>query len=373
MHKLINKIKNLLFGSWFVKDTLEDRIFHIVLDLSLFIATIALALAAVQRQPVGSVIAIGVLLVFLIVIQYVAIRKPQHTKVCKIVMMFGMSLVLFPLRFFACGGIYSGMILFYLIGLGLFAVLFKGKLSLIAFICSLVLMEVTTTVSVYFPQFTQPMTQQDHLADLDSSFLLAAIALFSLITLILRTYREERKQREDLMAELHSLSVIDTLTGLYNRRELFRRLETLYSEGADTETPARLGHYILMVDVDDFKAVNDTYGHSFGDTVLASVAGELRSLARPEHEELAARYGGEEFVSILTAGSMEEAFRRAEDARHRIAALNWEANPEVRVTVSGGLIACEAHPDLTRAMHDVDELLYRAKSAGKNRICRETE
>ena len=366
----MKKLKKLLFRSWFVMDTLEDRIFHIVLDVCVFVSLIALVLGLVQRQPAGAVATIGLMLLFLIVVQYAAIKKPQYAKTCKIVLVFGMNLVLFPLRFFACGGIYSGMPLFYLIGLGLFAVLFQGKFSVIAYICSMVFMELTTAVSVYFPQFTQPMTPRDHLADLDSTFLLASVALFSIITLILRAYKEERTRREELMKELHSLSVIDTLTGLYNRRELFRRLEIMYGEREGEEVQDRRGRYIFMADVDDFKNVNDTYGHSFGDTVLASVARELHDLAREESGEISARYGGEEFVSVLSAGDPEEAFRRVDHARRRIEALRWGDNAEVSVTVSGGLIACEDHPDLTRAMHDVDELLYRAKSAGKNQVHR---
>ena len=368
----MNKLKMVLFRSWFVMDTLEDRIYHIVLDVAVFVTVLSLILGLVQRQPAGAVITIGVTLLFLIVIQYFTIRKPQYSNTCRIILVFGMNLVMFPLRFFACGGIYSGMILFYLVGLGLCAVLLRGRLSVIAFSCLLVFLEVTTAVSVYFPQLTQDITERDHLADLDSTFLLASIALFSIITLILRAYREERKRSEELMEELRSLSVIDTLSGLYNRRELFRRLEVMYNgeHRVRTETLAtRTGHYIFMVDADDFKQLNDTYGHSFGDQALVSVSKELHDLADAERGELTARYGGEEFVSVLAAESMEEAFRRVHAVRQRIETLRWEENPSVVVTISGGLISCEEHPDLTRAMHDVDELLYKAKAGGKNRIC----
>ena len=124
-----------------------------------------------------------------------------------------------------------------------------------------------------------------------------------------------------------------------------------------------------MFDLDDFKNLNDTYGHSFGDTVLVDVAQALQDMVRPDLGELSARYGGEEFVSILSAASLEEAFDRVDRARRRIAQLSWAEHPEVRVSISGGLLSCEDHPDLTQAMHDVDALLYRAKAENKNRIC----
>ena len=89
----------------------------------------------------------------------------------------------------------------------------------------------------------------------------------------------------------------------------------------------------------------------------------------PENGELTARYGGEEFVSILKAGSMDEAYARVDKARQQITELVWEDNPEVRVSISGGLISCEDHAELTVALHDADALLYKAKAAGKNCIC----
>ena len=369
----MSKLKRTLFRSWFTLETLEDRIYHIILDVAVFVTLLSLALGLLQRQPAGAVITIGVTFLYLVVIQFITIRKPKYVNICRNALVLGLNLVFFPLRFFFCGGIYSGMILFYLIGLGLCAILLRGKFGTVMFFVCLVWMEVTTAISFYYPQFTQEMTPVDHLADVDSTFLLAGVALSSIISLILRAYMSERRHNEELMTELRNLSVIDTLSGLYNRRELFRRLEVMYDAvpRVRTEKLTRAGHYIFMVDVDDFKKLNDTYGHSFGDEVLVSVSKELHDLVHAEAGELTARYGGEEFVSVLSAGSMEEAFARVDGTRQKINALRWEANPSVRISISGGLISCEAHPDLTRAMHDVDELLYQAKAMGKNHICME--
>ena len=188
---------------------------------------------------------------------------------------------------------------------------------------------------------------------------------------ILRAYDKERRQNEALVEKLRNMSVKDALSGLYNRRELFRRLELMYSGAPKerTETLSRAGHYIAMFDVDDFKSINDTYGHSVGDRVLSTISHVLYDMVNPRNGELSARYGGEEFVSVLAAQSMNEAYERVNRARERVSELRWEDIPGLTVSISGGILSCEDYTDLNQTMHDVDELLYKAKADGKNRIC----
>ena len=100
--------------------------------------------------------------------------------------------------------------------------------------------------------------------------------------------------------------------------------------------------------------------------MLVSVSKTMFSAVRAENGEIASRYGGEEFVLILFADSMDKAYARMDKLRDKIFCLRWDEVPTL--SVSGGLISCEKYEDITVAMHDVDELLYRAKASGKNRI-----
>lgn len=371
----MEKIKHALFRSWYTLETLEDRIYHIILDVCVLISVISVAAGLAVGQPASAVLSSAMMLAYLIILQYVTMRYPKHAHTCRILLIWGMNLVLNPLHFFTSGGIHSGMITFYMNGLVLCAMLVYGARGILVYVCSLLVMEASIVLSVAFPQYVQPMTQIQHAGDMMITLLLASVTLYSIFSLIMAAYDRERTQNRQLMEKLRQLSERDALSGLYNRRELFRRLEALYGDrqGEDAGASARSGHCIAMFDLDDFKQLNDTYGHSFGDEVLVSVSGVLREMVREEAGEMTARYGGEEFVSMLRADSLEAAFARIEEARRRIAALRWETHPDVSVSISGGLIDCRDHPDLTRAMHDVDELLYRAKAAGKNRICRAGE
>jgi diguanylate cyclase (GGDEF)-like protein len=197
------------------------------------------------------------------------------------------------------------------------------------------------------------------------------MSVYAITTLILTAYERERHHNEVLMEKLRNLSTRDALSGLFNRRELFRRLEIVYNDhpAERSEKLSRDHQYIAMFDVDNFKHLNDTYGHSFGDTVLAAVAHVLDESADPKHGEMASRYGGEEFVCLLTASGLEEAVARVDGIRQKVALLRFEEVPDLVVTISGGVVPCNSEKDIKQVMHNVDELLYEAKREGKNRIC----
>lgn len=165
------------------------------------------------------------------------------------------------------------------------------------------------------------------------------------------------KRRE---SDLVSRASRDYLTGLPNRRHFDQALEQRVRYAA--RHGESLG--LVLFDVDRFKAVNDAHGHEAGDAVLKALARHAASRIRSG--DLLARWGGEEFVILLPGCALEDACRVAEQVRSRVAAENFPGPG--RVTVSAGVAEYQppetAHSLLTRA----DEALYRAKSAGRNRV-----
>ena len=163
---------------------------------------------------------------------------------------------------------------------------------------------------------------------------------------------------------LQDLAYLDTLTGLANRRFLEQTLEARLNE------VSRYGWTlgVIMMDIDHFKAINDTYGHKAGDRVLQMVARTLRGATRSY--DLVGRWGGEEFLAILTNTSLDDVSAIAERYRALVEQSDvLEENRRLRVTLSLG--ATLANPDLDTASSLVaraDELLYRSKNAGRNRV-----
>jgi diguanylate cyclase (GGDEF)-like protein len=162
---------------------------------------------------------------------------------------------------------------------------------------------------------------------------------------------------------IQELSITDGLTGLYNRRYLNLRLEQEWARCSRHGTSLT----VLLADVDNFKSVNDTYGHDKGDEVLKAIAKTFRGSLRKE--DLISRYGGEEFVAVLADTGVDEAMRLVERFRELTArhVYEWMGRP---VTLSVGVAT---YPDVKATdIHDLvkaaDQAMYQAKVAGKDRV-----
>lgn len=169
-----------------------------------------------------------------------------------------------------------------------------------------------------------------------------------------------------LMKRLRMLASYDTLTSLYNRRRFLERAEKLL-EGARRKSESVS---ILMIDVDHFKSVNDHFGHTVGDRILAAVG---RVIWRRSLEfGFAGRYGGEEFVVILENVDKARASEIAEGIRQSIEGIAIENRMmPVRVTVSIGVSACDGQScdyNIDALLIDADRALYQAKNRGRNRV-----
>lgn len=171
----------------------------------------------------------------------------------------------------------------------------------------------------------------------------------------------EEKQHElvGLNEELQVLATTDALTGLKNRRYLQGKLEKMVASA----TEGRLCLSVLLIDVDHFKHVNDTYGHPAGDAVLQELSGKLRKYSRKG--DLIARMGGEELIVVLPDTDQWEAADFAERLRLNIDRGPWKS---VTVTVSIGVAGCQAEDTVASLLSRADEALYESKKKGRNRV-----
>jgi diguanylate cyclase len=174
---------------------------------------------------------------------------------------------------------------------------------------------------------------------------------------------ESRLKEQAVEIEAHiSRSLTDALTGLPNRRDFNVRLE----ERMSTWQRRREVFSLLMLDVDHFKKLNDTFGHLAGDKVLSALGTALRGAVR--REDAVARYGGEEFAVLLPNTSLEQATLVAQKVREAVAKISVEHDGNtIAITVSGGLASIQAEERAETLIHRADEALYAAKRAGRNR------
>lgn len=177
--------------------------------------------------------------------------------------------------------------------------------------------------------------------------------------------RERTTQLEEANRRLEALSFLDALTGVANRRAFDQALDGEWRRGIRSRSPLT----VILIDIDHFKAFNDTYGHQAGDRCLATVAAALAGVVHRAADRVA-RYGGEEFVALLPATDAPGAGAVAERMRLAIEtlALPHAASPATHVTISLGY-ATTIPSELTAAealLAAADAALYEAKGAGRN-------
>ena len=173
---------------------------------------------------------------------------------------------------------------------------------------------------------------------------------------------EERKEREK---DLQYQASTDPLTNLLNRRAFFERCarEIEYAMQHNTELS------LLVIDIDNFKMVNDTYGHQTGDHAIIAVAENIAAIIRTT--DVLARIGGEEFSLLMPMTGRESAHQLGERIRLNIAEKKIEVEDQVlQLTVSIGLAVFQKEdPDIQTVFKRSDQALYRAKENGRNRVC----
>jgi diguanylate cyclase (GGDEF)-like protein/PAS domain S-box-containing protein len=182
----------------------------------------------------------------------------------------------------------------------------------------------------------------------------------------------ERKRLEkevrDSEERYRELSIIDDLTQLYNSRHFYQQLKMEIDRLDRHEHPLTL----LLLDLDDFKAFNDTYGHIEGDQVLLRLGQVIKKCLRKA--DSAYRYGGEEFTIILPITTSEEGIVTAERIREELKKENFSPVPgkQVHLTVSIGLALYKKQEDMKTFVNRADHLMYQGKKNGKDRICSES-
>lgn len=179
----------------------------------------------------------------------------------------------------------------------------------------------------------------------------------------------ERKRLETELKEseerYRKLSIVDDLTQLYNSRCFYNQLQMEIDRIERHDYPLAL----LLLDIDDFKIFNDTYGHIEGDRVLVLLGRIIKGCLRKE--DSAYRYGGEEFTIILPMTTKEEGVVTAERIREELKQVNFSPKPDQNVclTVSIGLAQYKKNEDVKAFVNRVDHFMYCGKKNGKNRIC----
>jgi diguanylate cyclase (GGDEF)-like protein len=199
---------------------------------------------------------------------------------------------------------------------------------------------------------------------LELLYLLCHVGLFMVMVIFMALFELIKTKGiiklEQALEIINELAIRDELTGSHNRRHLIKLIEI------ERERTARLGHLfcLCLLDIDFFKRINDTYGHSAGDIVLREFARTVQHQIR--ETDSFGRYGGEEFLLMLPETRIDEAFRMAERVRISVEKIGFHALPDLATTVSIGVAEFRPGESIAQTVARADEALYLAKSGGRN-------
>ncbi len=170
------------------------------------------------------------------------------------------------------------------------------------------------------------------------------------------------EQVNSLNESLERMAYYDYMTNIYNRRYFFEVAETTIALLKRDKKPIS----IIMIDIDNFKSINDTYGHDVGDEVIKALPVEISHCIR--ESDILARFGGEEFILLLANSAIDDAFIVSEKIRHTIEKTSLNG---IKFTVSLGLSQMNLEKDsLKDIIKKADNGLYKAKNSGKNKVCK---
>jgi len=337
---------------------------------------------------------------------YIAFKTSKNYNLVSMIVAVMLSFVFFPTMWLVTGGTYGSIPYYIIINAGIIALLLSGLKRKIIFSLYALIVGILMVIEYQRPdliiKYDSMLTRY-----IDFAFGLF-VCLFSVVLLIgvlIDGYTDElrksnqyfetlEKQNREIEAKnrmleksnaelikakeeaeklnrllyeekqkLHLLSITDDVTGIYNKRFILSCLK----EEIEQSQKVRKKLTVALIDIDNFKAINDTYGHLYGDYVIERISRRITSNLR--QNDIIGRFEGDEFLIILPGTSMEEGYAVMERIRKKVLELKWEN--DILVTISGGVREVD-NDESTNLLKKLDKLLYSAKHKSKNLIeCKE--
>lgn len=341
---------------------LKDRLSITFLATGFFMSTLALVTSIINEYDFIMLLPSIIVSLTCLVLPLISRNLVKSTWVA----LFLIGLFYFPFIFTIAGGVRGPAPIYFVLLVAYMAFYFEGKK---VFIINSFLILFYATIIIF--GYTHPeliySRENDFLRFVDIT--VAVVSVSIVISIISGTtfkeYKEEHRKTISLMKELEhqndqlkELSIMDQLSGVYNRRHLLTVLESEIKHFKKYKQP----FHVMLIDLDNFKQINDTYGHLFGDEVLRKVAQQISKTTRDY--DVIARYGGEEFCVIVSHLNPEDSIIIAE--RIRLHVENLQLRNNVQMTVSIGVTGYTHKDTVETVVQRADDFMYKAKSSGKN-------
>ncbi|SDJ83877.1 GGDEF domain-containing protein [Sediminibacillus albus] len=341
---------------------LEEKLFIYILLFIIFVSATSITINILVDYPFGvNYKWIGSITISLVALYFAS--KKMYMKQFQVVIFICIIYFLLPMGWISAGGPNNFSIAYFFLICITVNYLFTGRtrvifiFSLIAIFCFLVLLH--NQLPSFFPVYSKQQNLYDMIVQVPLTLLMASFLLRQFAS----AYRQERnklKSYSDLLNEqnklLEKLTFTDELTQLFNRRYLFQKLEEYKQEERKI--------IVLILDIDNFKQINDRYGHETGDKALIRFANLLK-------EELAdtrtvGRYGGDEFLVLIDEMDAAQCRELIDHLLEKVHKMQF--NEKIKLSASGGMAFFDGKTSIREVLANADQLLYQVKVSGKNNI-----
>jgi len=266
--------------------------------------------------------------------------------------------IIIPAIFLCSAGVKGGGLFLFIFGIFFLTVVVKRKfmyLILVLFTEYVSMM----FLSLAFPRIVFINETTTSVTAIVINFLIVSLIIYIFLRIIITGYHKEHKQLRITNEKLNHELITDDLTGIFNHRYIASELIRAVAEANENSEL-----FLLMYDIDDFKTVNDEYGHTVGNDILYEVAQMIDS--EIGKEGVCARYGGEEFVVLFKNKNAEEVFAIAEKIRKSVESKLFIPDTNKKITVSCGIAKYKMGDNAEEFLRSVDFKMYSAKHQGKN-------
>ena len=270
------------------------------------------------------------------------------------VMVLILSLIEFPFLFYVYG---ANMGVYFVLGIVALAIFFPRPYHIAAIVIT-ILIDIAVIIFSSLYHTLEVMNRESQLGTMLCSYVIVAVSVASMLCNLISEYMLQRAHLLKASRDLQYAANRDALTGVYNRGYLIQTLK----QWMGTEDKRFL---VALIDVDNFKSINDTYGHVYGDEVLIELARLMKQEIRGKG--IAARYGGEEFMLLFEEPNQQKALDVLERIKIELGAFSMKTR-QIIITFSGGLEEYRTEGKIDELFRRADKKLYQAKNGGKNHI-----
>lgn len=293
------------------------------------------------------------------VFSLIAVLKKSRMKWIKYATLLLLCFVLIPFTWFTTGGSENVTLLYSTILLVVVSVVLRGTSKVIFVTLFIVEIEVLLLLEHFSPSMVSTVGSQTLFIDSMIQLPIIIVIISYLVSKVIRMYKKQQNMIKLYNKRLAKISLTDELSKVHNRRSILTILEENFQKAKEGKQELQ----ILLIDIDNFKEINDQYGHQAGDNVITSMCQEIRSIIYKEG--IIGRYGGDEFLIIFNDISFDQAKVYADKLQITISSDKMES---INFSISGGLVNYENETDIKQLIYKADILLFEAKKMGKDMV-----